>query len=786
MSKCGKNAFRLNSGDLGNQEQGYRRALGRILGYQSVWITEVLFLNLAKRVPKRFFRHLRTKLLVSMGAVVFLLTAAVLVLVQARMRQHVREDLAATLRAESTAYIYIEDARRMLAQQTARLIADQPTLKALMSTNDRLTVEDGSKPLLETSRADVLLLENPAGEILAFHAKSDAVAVSRLKELMADSTGEQDWWFAGGHLYQVSFSPIVAGEAHAQRVLGRLALCNEISAKSILDNGSFGQTDTIIERKGAVILSSLPSDISSDFEKTISTQQKTSDEIQEINLAGEHYLVNFAELPGNNPVRFYSLESFDRATIFLHALNRMLLILGAVAVLAGIVIAFISSKQITRPIERLALATRQLQKGDYESQIPVVGADEVADLTVAFGEMRDTLRQSRDELVRSARLEAVGRLAGGVAHDFNNLVMIIKGYSDLLLDTATDKEKSYLEEIKNAGERASGLTRQLLAFSRKQVMEPQVFDPNQTIRSMAKMLRVLIGEDIELSTQLSDNIGRIQADPGQIEQVIMNLAVNARDAMPNGGKLTIESQTCQLDETYASTHSEVRPGSYILLAVTDTGTGMSKETLTHIFEPFFTTKELGRGTGLGLATVYGIVKQSRGHITVYSEIGHGTVFKIYLPTTTQSAKLSTTVQPSVRPTGDATILLVEDEPPLQGLVTESLKRLGYTVLQAANGVEALAVADHHAGRIDIAITDVVMPRMGGPELVGKLREKRPDIAVIFMSGYTSATALENAKIGSDAVLLNKPFSTDLLAQRIREIREKPVTSSMRRAAKSSG
>jgi signal transduction histidine kinase/ActR/RegA family two-component response regulator len=748
---------------------------------------QVLSHMLAERVPKRLFRHLRTKLLVSMVAVVFFLTVAVLVLVQARMRQHVREDLGATLRAESAAYIHIEDARRMLAQQSARLIADQPTLKALMSTNDRLTVEDGSKPLLETSRADVLLLENPAGEILAFHAKSDAVAVSRLKELMGESTGDQDWWFAGGHLYHVSFAAIVAGEAHAERNLGRLALCNEISAKSILDNGSFGQTDTIIERKGTVILSSLPADVSSAFEKAIAIQRKAPDEIQEINLAGERYLTNFAEFPGDHPVRFYSLESFDQATIFLHALNRMLLVLGAVAVFAGIVIAFISSKQITRPIERLALATRQLQKGDYESKIPVIGSDEVADLTVAFGEMRDSLRQSRDELVRSARLEAVGRLAGGVAHDFNNLVMIIKGYSDLLLDTAGAKEKPYLEEIKNAGERASGLTRQLLAFSRKQVLEPQIFDPNQTMRNMVKMLRVLIGEDIELVTQFTDNIGRIQADPGQIEQVIMNLAVNARDAMPNGGKLTIESHASQLDEAYAAIHSEVRPGSYILIAVTDTGTGMSKETLTHIFEPFFTTKELGRGTGLGLATVYGIVKQSRGHITVYSEVDHGTVFKIYLPATTQSAKVSPTLQATVRPTGDATILLVEDEAALQGLVTESLKRLGHTVLQASNGVEALAVAEHHAGKIDIVITDVVMPRMGGPELVGKLREKRPEIAVIFMSGYTSATELENAKIGSEAVLLNKPFSTDLLAQKISEMQRKSSPENLKSlAAKSSG
>ena len=225
--------------------------------------------------------------------------------------------------------------------------------------------------------------------------------------------------------------------------------------------------------------------------------------------------------------------------------------------------------------------------------------------------MRQSLQQSRENMLRSARLEAVGRLAGGVAHDFNNLVMIIKGYSDLLLDTATPEARGHIEEIKKAGERASALTRQLLAFSRKQVLEPQVLDPNQTVLGMVKMLRILIGEDIELVTNLSDQVGRIQADPGQLEQVVMNLAVNARDAMPDGGKLIIETNARDLDEDYSVSHSEVTPGSFVLMAVTDTGCGMSKETLAHIFEPFFTTKAVNKGTGLGLATVYGIVKQSR-------------------------------------------------------------------------------------------------------------------------------------------------------------------------------
>jgi len=447
-------------------------------------------------------------------------------------------------------------------------------------------------------------------------------------------------------------------------------------------------------------------------------------------------------------------------------------------------IAFILSKQITRPLERLALATRQMQKGDFESRIPVVGTDEVADLTLAFEEMRSSLLQSREGLLRSARLEAVGRLAGGVAHDFNNLVMIIKGYSELLLDTATPQAKPYLEEIRNAGERASGLTRQLLAFSRRQVLEPQVLDPNQTVRNMVKMLRVLIGEDVELVTQLSDQIGRVLADPGQLEQVVMNLAVNARDAMPTGGKLIIQTQATHLDEAYASTHSGVSPGPHVLISVTDAGCGMSKEILEHIFEPFFTTKEPGKGTGLGLATVYGIVEQSRGHIAVTSEPGVGTTFTIYLPSLDKFLALPALRPAGTAPKGSATILLVEDEFSLRELAAECLKKLGYTVLHAANGLEALALVHQHSGNIDIVVTDVVMPQMGGPELVEKLRQKRQGFAVIFMSGYTDA-ALENAQVASGAVLLSKPFSTDVLATRISEVLAKSVIAAKSMAARSS-
>jgi signal transduction histidine kinase/ActR/RegA family two-component response regulator len=715
-----------------------------------------------------------------MLAIVFLLTAAMLLLIQARIRTHVREDLVSTLRAESAVYNEIEKARREQAQQSARMIADQPSLKALMSTNDRLTVEDGSELFLRSSHADILLLENVTGDLLAFHSTSNEVPASTLQQLMQNSSGEEDWWFAGGHLYDVSLVPIVAGVASNQRPLGRMALGHEISSKSTLD-AAFGKAGFIFDRKGAVLLSSLPPNVWGEFELSLKPQQKASDAIQEMEIGNERYLTHFVELPGAHPVRLYSLQSYDQATFFLASLNRLLLILGAIALVAGSFVAFFISRQVTRPLERLAQGTRQLEKGDFEFNIPIEGHDEVADLTRAFEDMRTSLRQSREGLLRSARLEAVGRLAGGVAHDFNNLVMIIKGYSELLLDNAAPEQKPHLEEIRRAGERATGLTRQLLAFSRKQVLEPQVLDPNQTLQNMVKMLRVLIGEDVELVTSFSNEIGRVLADPGQLEQVLMNLAVNARDAMPNGGKLIIETQPCYLDAAYAAAHNDVTPGSFVLTAVTDTGCGMSQDILSQIFEPFFTTKEPGKGTGLGLATVYGIVKQSKGHVAVYSEPGVGTTFKIYLPSLDKTAPPAPARQSGTAPKGTGTILLVEDEASLRVLAAESLKRLGYTVLQAGNGIEAIAISSQHQGIIDIVVTDIVMPRMGGVEMVDQLRETRANIAIIFMSGYTELAAMESANLGSDSILLNKPFSAETLAHKIAEALQKTRSAAGQKA-----
>ena len=381
-------------------------------------------------------------------------------------------------------------------------------------------------------------------------------------------------------------------------------------------------------------------------------------------------------------------------------------------------------------------------------------------------------RSLEAQLQQTAKMEAVGRLAGGVAHDFNNLLTIINGYSDLLLERfGSDHAASvHLKEIKNAGEHAASLTRQLLAFSRRQVLAPQVIDLNIVVANLETMLKRLIGEDIKLHTRLDPSLCRVKADPGQIEQVIMNLAVNARDAMPTGGNLSLETRNVELDEAYARSHATVKPGLHAMLAVSDTGAGIKRETITRIFEPFFTTKEMGKGTGLGLATVYGIVKQSGGSIWVYSEPSQGTVFKLYFPTAGESPVLKKFTKKETGSTsGTETILMVEDEEGVRSLVRLALESSGYTVLEMKDGESAVAMCADYSGPIHLLLTDVVMPQMSGRSIAGKISLLRPGIKVLYMSGYTDDAVLHHGVLSRDMPFIQKPFSPVALRKKIREV-----------------
>ena len=376
------------------------------------------------------------------------------------------------------------------------------------------------------------------------------------------------------------------------------------------------------------------------------------------------------------------------------------------------------------------------------------------------------------KFLQAQKMEAVGRLAGGVAHDFNNMLNVILGYCDLMNQELNqyDPLARNLAEIRKAADRAISLTRQLLAFSRKQIIQPQVLNLNEKIAGMEKMILRLIGEDIELAVLLDPVLAAVKADPGHIDQIIMNLTVNARDAMPQGGKLTLETANIYLDESYVQMHAYVTPGPYVMLAVSDNGQGMDAATQAQVFEPFFTTKEDGKGTGLGLSTVYGIVKQAGGHIQVYSEIGRGTTFKVYLPQVQEKvSEISKAKPPAQRLFGSETILVVEDEDMLREIICPTLKRYGYTVLEARHGGEALLLCERHPGPIRLLLTDVVMPQMSGRELSERLAPLRPEMKVLYMSGYTENAVVHHGVVDSAVSFIQKPFSLKILVEKIRKI-----------------
>jgi signal transduction histidine kinase len=500
-----------------------------------------------------------------------------------------------------------------------------------------------------------------------------------------------------------------------------------------------------------------------------------------------------------------------------------MVVIGLFLFVMGIAGAFVLSRNITAPLYQLTGSATAISLGDDSRTVDIHQNDEVGQLAKAFSTMVEKLRDSQRELERKVqertaqleeanrqlealsetnahkrsvaekeradalealyntekqllqaqKLEAVGRLAGGISHDFNNLLTVILGYSDIMKRNLQEGHplRRNVEEIVRASERAASLTRQLLAFSRKQVMQPKVFDLNTVVTDLEKMLRRMIGEDIELRVSLQSELGTIKADPVQLEQVIMNLAVNARDAMPKGGKLSIETSNLYLDETYAREHVSISPGDYVMLAISDTGCGMGEETRLHIFEPFFTTKEQGKGTGLGLSMVYGIVKQSGGNIWVYSEEERGTTFKIYFPRMRATAEDYRRSSPALDvPHGSETILLVEDADLVRNLARQVLETAGYRVLEAASAEAAIDLCERINGdRIDLLLTDVVMPGMSGNEMSRILLSKHPEMPVLYMSGYTDDAIVQHGVLEAGINFLQKPFTPGALALKVRQV-----------------
>jgi signal transduction histidine kinase len=380
-------------------------------------------------------------------------------------------------------------------------------------------------------------------------------------------------------------------------------------------------------------------------------------------------------------------------------------------------------------------------------------------------------RRLEEQLLQTQKMEAIGRLAGGIAHDFNNLLGVILGNSELILSKVApdDPLRVRMEEIKMAGEEAASVTKQLLAFSRQQVFDPQILDLNVVLRDLEPLLTRIIRESIHFELQLAPQVGSIRMDRSQLAQVILNLVANAHDAMTAGGRLRIETCDVELGEAYAHEHVDVKPGLYVQLSVSDSGSGMDRETVSRIFEPFFTTKEKGRGTGLGLATVYGIIRQGGGHIWVYSEPGAGTTFKIYFPRVTEaSGSLALASTPVDASPGSETILLVEDSMLLAKVTRDFLESEGYTVLMASNPRQAMDIAENHKGTIDLLLTDVVLPEMNGPQLAEHLLGKRPQLKILYMSGYTNGILSEHAFRASEAAFIEKPFSQQAISRKVRQ------------------
>jgi signal transduction histidine kinase/CheY-like chemotaxis protein len=728
--------------------------------------------------------RLRTKFLLSLLAISAGLTAATLLIVSYTVQKRIRESIREELRNSVDTYRTFEQQREDTLLRSAELIANLPNVRALMTTEDPATIQDASADVFRLSGSDLLVLANRAGMVSGLRTSTSRFDLGTAQNLLRrslDRGDSQDWWFGGGHLYEVLIQPIYFGSPSQNTTIGLLVVGHEIDERAARDFSSLASSEVAFHLGNSSVASTLAPTQQAELARQLSAgPTNLSGTPREIQLGAERYVVATVGLSpeGGLGVSLSVLKSLDKATAFLSGLNRGLLALGLLSVLAGSALVFLISHTFTRPLASLVGGVRALEKGNFDYPLESSGGDEVTEVTQAFLRMRAHMaesqaeqRQLEERLRQAHKMEAVGRLAGGVAHDFNNLLTIIRGNSDLLIDRegADNFQRRCAEQIQKAAGRAVSMTRQLLAFSRMQVLQPRVIELNTIVAEMGKMLPRLIGEHIEYAFLPEPKLAPIKADPGQIEQVILNLAVNARDAMPNGGNLTVKTSNVVITEEEAVKRPPMTPGDYVLLSVTDTGHGMDEPTKSHIFEPFFTTKEVGKGTGLGLATVYGVVKQSGGFIWVISAPDQGTTFEIYLPQISESVtKPDAEMSSAAIPHGSETILVVEDEAGVRELACQFLRVKGYTVLDARDGYEALEIAARHSGTIHLLLSDVVMPKMNGPELAGKLKAARPTMRLAFMSGYSE---FSRGNMGHEfplAPVLQKPFSPASLVGIVRE------------------
>jgi signal transduction histidine kinase len=729
------------------------------------------YINLTRRETNL---RLRTKFLLSLAMITAGLTCATLLVVRHTAQVKVQREIKQNALNAILTFQIMQHQHQVALSRKADLLASM----AFMRNGDATTIQDVSEDPWHSDDCDLFVLADRRGKIIALHSTIPTFAASTAEETLSRSLKKgltEDWWYSGQRLYQVVLQPFYDGAPTKSHLLGTVIVGRGVEPAT--EELSKASSSEIAFRYGDDIVAST---ISLSRQPELMRQLQTENPQEElIQINGERFLARSVELTsGSGPtVSLIVLKSYDEALEFLQKLNRLLCGLGLLAVLAGGTLVFIISDRFTRPLGSLVEGVRALEQGDFSYPLEARSKDEVAQVTQAFDRMRSTLKtnesqkqQLEDQLRQAQKMEAIGRLAGGVAHDFNNLLTVIKGHGGLMLDRLqpTDALHGSACQIEKAADRAASLTRQLLAFSRMQVLQPKVLDLNTLVSEMCSLLRRLVREDISFTFRAGESLGRVKADPGQIEQVIMNLTVNACDAMPKGGRLTVETRNVTVDEAFAITRPPMLSGHYVRLTVEDTGHGMDANTRARIFEPFFTTKEQGKGTGLGLATVYGVVKQSGGCIWVESEPGKGARFEVYLPVVHE-------LEDRPRPEGTATaptlqseiVLIVEDEDAVRELASEFMKSAGYTVLTARDGEEALAIAERSGEPIHVLVTDIVMPNMRGPELAKRLKALCTDLKIVYMSGY-----LEYDKGSGDFLeegfFLQKPFSRDTLVCKVGE------------------
>lgn len=719
--------------------------------------------------------QLRTKFSLSLLLVTAGLTCAALLVVRHTAEAHMQAEIEGNADTAIRTFRFVEHREQLALAHKADLLA----ALAEMRNDDPSAIEDSSQDPWQSDDFNLFGLADRTGTMLALRTSDPGFPLQTAQVQLRTTQAHgatSGWWYGGGHLYEVALEPIYSGASPDTVSMGTVIVGHEVDARQAADLRGLSSADVLFRYDGQTVASTLlPLQ-----ELQITRQLGPRPESKQVQIDGKLYWAHAAILtPGSEqPVSLVILESYGSTAAFLARMNHLLLGLGLMAVFIGGALAYMISHAFARPLARLAAGVGALERGDYTYPLRAHGADEVARVTRAFDRMRRVLKsneakrqQLEAQLRQSQRMEALGRLAGGVAHDFNNLLTIIKGYSDIVVQALNPADPSFRhgQQIGKAIDRASALTRQLLAFSRMQVLEPKVVDLNSLVADMGKMLTRLIREDIAFSFEPDGLLGRVKADPSQLEQVVLNLTVNACDAMPSGGMLTIETRNVSVNANLSDARPGIPAGEYVLLSVADTGHGMDPETKARIFEPFFTTKESGKGTGLGLATVYGVVKQSGGYIWVESEPGKGAKFETYLPRVNEQPDEPAAPQPRIAVTGGReTVLIVEDEPAVRELAAEFLHSAGYSVLAAQDGKEALGIAKNSTAPIHVLLTDVVMPGMRGPELAEKIKRLCPHIKIVYMSGYLDYSQGDGEFLGGGA-FLQKPYSRETLLGKVAEV-----------------